>query len=635
MTDSLTPLEELEDFCESVELCSLACLQRLMKEITNAAKRSKSIKRDYAELIEYEYRPFFHKACKNGDVNLEVIQCMLDEWPWIAELETEHFCPNAETESFAIHMACCNELCPGSVIELLLKRGSVKSLRVASVVDEGIESELDGNCDTYIKGLPLHYYLAREENVEFDIVKTLVEAYPQALLNNDNDLKVLPIHVALSNPSIDTNTLYNIIGYMLELEPSAIRSLDRLDRTLLIMACRNKSMSLKLFLLIFNKWPDAIRQHDAFFNLPIHELCNNKNMDEAASLDILRHMIKYDPTVLRIYDGQMDHPFHLAASNKSFEFCKEIMNVFPELIKTLSHGNLPIHEACYNSRDDSFETVQHMLKLNPDSIDTRNRNEELPIHIVAVRGRSKIVDLLLLHDPDAASKPSDHRRLPLHEVCSSREYAHLHTVQVLYDAYPQAIIARDEHGYIPVDLSTDRNGLARRGHETVVNFLRTQLNYVRKVEDTAALSIRNENGLLLLHQALVDKAPLGSIKLLVRGGPAALNTDQPLHLACQFSSAKVVQYLLRELDGGGLDQLDTNNDSILHCACRGGNLEVVKYLLNNHTSLVPSAMANVENKLPIHMLCEAGKLGTVDCESPEYIEMIWQMLLAKPEAIMS
>ena len=67
----------------------------------------------------------------------------------------------------------------------------------------------------------------------------------------------------------------------------------------------------------------------------------------------------------------------------------------------------------------------------------------------------------------------------------------------------------------------------------------------------------------------------------------------------------------------------------------GGNLEVVKYLLNNHTSLVPSAMVNVENKLPIHMLCEAGKLGTVDCESPEYIEMIWQMVLANPEAIMS
>jgi len=349
-------------------------------------------------------------------------------------------------------------------------------------------------------------------------------------------------------------------------------------------------------------------------------------------------MIKYDPTVLQLVDGQLEYPFYLAVSKKSFEFCKEIMNVYPESVKTETHGSLPIHDACGRSTVHT-ETIHYLLDMYPESINIRDGSGMLPIHCAARYGNAKIVDLLLLHDPDAASKPritSIIRRfsLPLHEACS-REYAQLLTVQVLFDAYPQAIRARDEHGKTPLDHSTDRHGLAKRGHETVVNFLHTQLNYARKAKDTAALSICNENGLLLLHQSLVDNAPLGSIKLLVRGSPAAINIDQPLHLACEFSSAKVVQYLVRELDGGGLDQLDTNSDSVLHCACRGGNLEVVKYLLDNHTSLVPSAMVNAQNKLPIHLLCGAGMLPKVDCESPEYIEAIWQMLLANPEALMS
>ena len=251
MTDSFTrPLDALENFCESADLSSLVSLQKLMKKLSDAAAADIEIIQgtktdEYEQLVEYEYSPFFHKACMNEDVNPEVIQCMIDEWPWIAEENTDSLCPDGRTESFAIHMACSNEHCPGSVIELLLKHGSDKALRVTSIVNEGIESELDEHQDSYIKGLPLHYYLARETNVEFDIVKKLVKAYPQALLNNDNDIKVLPIHVALSNPNIDTNTLYNIIEYMLELEPSAIRSLDKLDRTLLIMACRNHSMTLK------------------------------------------------------------------------------------------------------------------------------------------------------------------------------------------------------------------------------------------------------------------------------------------------------------------------------------------------------------------------------------------------------
>ena len=42
-----------------------------------------------------------------------------------------------------------------------------------------------------IRGLPIHYYLARESNADLDTVKLLVEAHPEALLDNDNDAKIV------------------------------------------------------------------------------------------------------------------------------------------------------------------------------------------------------------------------------------------------------------------------------------------------------------------------------------------------------------------------------------------------------------------------------------------------------------
>ena len=137
-----------------------------------------------------------------------------------------------------------------------------------------------------------------------------------------------------------------------------------------------------------------------------------------------------------------------------------------------------------------------------------------------------------------------------------------------------------------------------------------------------------------LHRALKDNAPLGSIKLLVKGIPDAVQvSDQngayPLHIACEFSSVKVVKYLV-ELDGDTLNNVDANKDSPLHYACRGGKCGVVKYLLEAN---VPSVSErNNDNKLAVHLLFECGE-NILDRESMEYVETVWQLLLANPEVV--
>ena len=92
---------------------------------------------------------------------------------------------------------------------------------------------------------------------------------------------------------------------------------------------------------------------------------------------------------------------------------------------------------------------------------------------------------------------------------------------------------------------------------------------------------------------------------------------------------KVVKYLV-ELAGDTLNNVDANQDSPLHYACRGGNLCIVKYLLE--ANVPPVSDRNNDNNLAIHLLFECGE-ETLDRESTEYVETVWQLLLANPEVV--
>ena len=66
--------------------------------------------------------------------------------------------------------------------------------------------------------------------------------------------------------------------------------------------------------------------------------------------------------------------------------------------------------------------------------------------------------------------------------------------------------------------------------------------------DETAMRTPDSKGSLPLHNALLDRAPLGTIKLLVKGNPEAVNVPDvsgfyPLDIACQFSPQGVVKYL--------------------------------------------------------------------------------------------
>ena len=407
------------------------------------------------------------------------------------------------------------------------------------------------------------------------------------------------------------------------------------DPSCIYQACANEMVTLAIVQLLYNTLPGALRLRNEYNRLPIHYLCGNYDLDDTASIDILQFMLNINHTLPREVDNFGYLPIHSAVKYKSTAFCKILIDAHPESLRIESgDGRLPIHDTCaYGNRDDTVDTIQYMLELDTELINAENSYEWLPIHYAAQFGNAKLIELLLKYEPDAASMEVLTRELvawPLHLACNYN--TNLSSIKVLYDAYPEAILASDGGRRTPLDLAR------KEGNTIIVDFLETQLVYAQQSRNTTFMTTIDDDGWLPLHRALKSNAPLGSVKLLMRANPAALNVaDQngtyPLHIACEFSSVNLIKYLV-ELAGDDLNKVDAKNNSLLHYACRAGNLCALKYLLERN---VPSVSErNNDNKLPLHLLLECEENThqiNVDKGSIEYIETVWLLLLANSDGV--
>ena len=591
--------------------------------------------------IRYQNFPLLHIACLSKSVTLDIVEYMLAEFPGVVRTESEDESnydidgDSVDTyKKFPLHCACYNHHCPSSVISLLIERyPNALEHFVSTLFNVSVYDEQDN-----IEGLPLHYYVARETNVDIDTIKMLIEAYPQAMVGDD-EMYFTPLHAIVSSTKEDINNLLHIIKYLIEVEPSCVRTVDEFERTPLLLASCNTNITLDAVQLLYNAWPESIRiPSESIGYLPLHYLCQNIKLGEAASIDILRFMLDADPGLVREMGDDELLPIHHAIYGKSASFCQVLIDAYPESLRVGTRsGMLPIHIACSeNDRADAVDTIQHILELYPETINAICGQGLAPIHLAAQGRRADIVELLLKYDPQVASKATRNQNspnFPLQWACAYNYTDHVEAVEVLYDAYPQAINTRNGEGKTPFDFAWESEERRRKDprKSKTINFLLTQQAYARQAQDIEAKTTIDNDDWLSLHCALKDNASLGSIKLLLGALRSVGHTDPlPLNTACEFSSVKVVLYLL-ELDNF-MDE-DLASMHLVHSACRGGNLEVVKYFLGEHPSLVASVEVNEKGELQIHLLCEAGKDKVDVDDSTEYTEIIWRMLLANPEAV--
>ena len=652
-------IRDFEEYCSSDDLT----IDGLHKRITLICDRA------LADSF------FLHKVCLNKNVTLEMIEYLLKGYSQAIDICTGR-CLGITFDSYVelaypLHLACFNEKCPNEVIQLLLNHWVQYTKRPDQLTHICI-MEFDWSNwwffgDEYegLGGTPLHYYLSRTSNVDLDIVKQLVDS-PETLLSADEELKCTPIHIILHNESI--GDMFDVLRYLVELNPSTLSAKNVFDQTPLDVACKNQGITTKTIEFLLRLCPEAAYQRNHWNALPIHSLCEKRawwkeiQMDDEVAIDALKLLLDAHPdsvTQTQIDDTDEDGlPLQKAATNKSQAFCKILVDAYPESVKRADEYEcLPFHKACSHVRPD---TVEYLFAQYPESLHIRNGNGYLPIHCVircskeniAKGDTVKIIEFLIRHDPECVSKPHQgNGALPLHMACNVHTDPFQDTVKLLFDLYPEAILIRNGQGHLPIDklrgaisaIRMDRGPKVkklRKRNDELVGFLSTQMSYAHKAQDVNAMRTPEPNGLLPLHNAIRDGAPLGTIKLLVKGNPNAANVPDdingmlPLDIASQSSTVGVVKYLA-ELSPDRLNTCDVNKNFPLHHACRGGNCKVIAYLLETPLSSASVSERNVDDKLPIHLFCKFVNRFEEEEDTPEYTETIWRLLIAYPETVLN
>ena len=640
-------IAKFEELCSSDEL-SIDKLRTMSKEAPPYYNFD-------AEITILEGSSCIHRVCLNKKVTLEIVEYLVDLHE--SGLHDDSIRSSLSASSYPLHLACFNKDCPSDVLELLIAKCGPKDYFLNHMVFMNIDWGKTGlNCNEY-GGTPLHYYLSRASNVDLNIVKQLV-AKPEALLSADSYTKCTPIHILMCNENIVD--MYDVVKYLVETNPSSLKAKDEAGYTPLHIACLNEHITTRIVKLLLEAWPNSVHQRDSGDHLPITCLCGNyaeneTQMDDKVAIDILQLLLEAYPDSVSQVDDDGELPLHVAATNKSPAFCKLLVDAYPESVKTGGVVNcLPLHCACNNGRIDA---VEYLFGLYPESLHIRNNDSLLPIHVAVNNpgeNTAEIVKFLLLQDPDCLSRPvargddddfaSDYDGcLPLHLVWLSQDdesylfWDKSNVTELLFDLYPEAILIQNEQGQLPIDIL--RENLDRQRLQDLVRFLQVQMIYARQAQDENYMRTPDSNGSLPLHNALFGKAPLGSIKLLVRGNPDAVRVPdgigmRPLDIASEVSTVGVIKHLA-ELAPDLLNACDMNKNYLLHHACRGGNCEVIEYLLERPMSSASVSERNDVGMLPIHLFCEFVKGRGCEGETLEYTETIWRLLTAYPETVLN
>ena len=420
--------------------------------------------------------------------------------------------------------------------------------------------------------------------------------------------------------------------------PDAATAPDENGLTPLHHACKNKNATLNIIRILIDAAPDCVRSvtHDGW--TPLHILCRNRELNEETAIQILKLLIEKQPDAVRHVDNRGFLPIHYASGWRSPEFCFLLIEAYPGSERmTTTKGALPLHWACYNS---SLATVEYLYSRHCDAIHHADTTFGFyPIHSAIIGTMSRdipadavgVVQFLLNCDPSQKLIQYKGKSL-LRVACgSAMKYndstieAAVQIIKILFDTYPEAI----EHRRIASSI--------HRRHQKVQAFINGELVYARQAKDLRLMTTPDDNGRLPLHTALQNNVRLGSIKLLVKGNPSALQTPEksfalPLHVACEHhDSPSVIQYLI-ELDTATLDAVDRNGNTALHYACRGAKYHNIILLLEKYDA-VSVSKRNAQDKLPIELLWESA--AVLDRESIEYTGSIFRLLKAYPEMIMN
>jgi ankyrin repeat protein len=231
-------------------------------------------------------------------------------------------------------------------------------------------------------------------------------------------------------------------------------------------------------------------------------------------LDIIQTFIKFLPEVVNMKDRSGSLPIHDACLFiASLEVIQALITASPDSIKIEDNdGRLPLHRACWSGA--SLNVLNLLIESYPEGIDHKNRFGQTP--------------LLILKQKKYAEKKDDNDMLPLHNACNNG-YS-LHLIHFLIQAFPESTTVQDNNGNTPLQYLTitasrvDENGMLllhrQAAHCEGLSFESLNILFDAYSE---AIRIQDNFGLLPLHYACLNEvSTVDIIMSLVKLSPESI-----------------------------------------------------------------------------------------------------------------
>eukprot|EP00985_Skeletonema_marinoi_P032415 scaffold39129_cov155-Skeletonema_marinoi.AAC.4 len=480
------------------------------------------------------------------------------------------------------------------------------------------------------RAAPLHY-LCMNKSATHDIVRCVIEGNPDALLKRDVR-GLTPLVWLCCNRQLDETVAMEILTLFVKMCMAPASAHRTNEGSLPIhLACKHRSSDFCCMLI--QAYPDSIRHESEGEQVLYYVLFSSEGKDSVA-LAVMKMLLEKDPDMIRGVRGNGMSLLHYAASNhlpRAVEICRLLAQAFSGLELELDESGLqPLHIACHRG---NLPVVKCILAMRPDAFHGESSDGRCPIHfaisaLTVLTGNPQaaveVVKFLLSVDLSVASQEVD-GSYPLIRACfetnASNLSSGLEVINLLYNAYPEAIVSDEAFFRYAIDTG--------RFVDALRNFLFEQLRYAAQASNLQLVRTQDENGMLPLHHALEEVAPLGTIKLLVQADPATLELPDsdgslPIHIACEHHDCPdVIKYLL-DLNIDSLLVADNWGNTPLHCACLAARYDVIQMILTRYPN-APVATRNVNGDLPIQLL-----LDNDDQESAGYVSCIFLLLRASP-----
>ena len=494
------------------------------------------------------------------DVSLDVVKRFIKHFPESLKEESVYELP--------LHIAI-RKGCSVDIIRSLVK-----------AYPDGLKVE-----KKYCGKLALH--IAVSYGLPLDTIKILVKACPESVSSKDGDGQ-LPLHHIAYNDHVE------VLKFLLEAYPEGVKVEDRKAGRLPLHCAIESGCSLQIVEILVAAYPAGLSLQDNYGYIPLHLAA----IHDLWGVEVLKFLLEQYPEGLKEEDNEGNLPLHCAAfqDNKiSLNTFKVLLEAYPESAQAENNkGNLPLHMAVQYGC--SLEVVKALVEAYPEGVTVKNDDNRVPLHDAvhldldsgyALRDYVdvQVIKFLLEVHPDGAKNKDRHGNLPLHTSIECD--LSLEILKIVILAYPAGVTVQNEDGDLPLHLAVS--------HDTCVEGIKIMLDEYR-----GGVKVNNNQGQLPLHIECANERNKPNLHLL--------------NLLVEFYPEGIFQ---RNIDGDEPSNLlsASDADDALPCALHEAVVRVFSpHLVKLLIKAAPESCMTKDQtgRIPLHQACASNTLGSLD-----------------------